>query len=73
MHPITYWRKNNPNGRVTCAELAKMLGISEPEISRWENGLRKIPAERCRLISTVTGIPRHKLRPDIFDEEAEAA
>jgi DNA-binding transcriptional regulator YdaS (Cro superfamily) len=73
MHPITHWRLNHPNGRVTCVELGKLLGVSEPEISRWENGLRRIPPERCKAIFAVTGIPRSVLRPDIFGEEAEAA
>ena len=47
-------------------------GVSKETVSRWENGRRKPEPERVPKISRVTGIPRHKIRPDLY-EPAEAA
>lgn len=44
-----------------------MLGVSAAEVSRWESGRRQVPAERVIEFEKITGIPRHKLRPDVFD------
>lgn len=44
-------------------QLADALGVSPSAISMW----RRIPAERVADVSRVTGIPRAKLRPDIFE------
>jgi DNA-binding transcriptional regulator YdaS (Cro superfamily) len=54
---------------------AKLLRVSRSELWKWENGTRRIPAERANWIWTITGIARHKLRPDVFEEaeETEAA
>jgi DNA-binding transcriptional regulator YdaS (Cro superfamily) len=43
-------------------ELGRALGINYQALQTW----RRIPAERVRDIERVTGIPREKLRPDIF-------
>lgn len=56
------WREEN---RLTQTELAERIGIDQPSLSRWERG-GKIPAERVRKVSEVTGIPREELRPDLF-------
>jgi TorA maturation chaperone TorD len=57
-------------------ELARRLGISQPSVSAWN----RVPAERVTAVEAATGISRHKLRPDLFDEnfmdeldEADAA
>jgi TorA maturation chaperone TorD len=42
--------------------LARALGVSQPAVSMW----KRIPAERVADIEAVTGIPRAKLRPDLF-------
>jgi DNA-binding transcriptional regulator YdaS (Cro superfamily) len=57
--------------------IARELGIEKGAISQW----KVIPAERVPPISRITGIPRHLLRPDLWDppcgcgqqEPAEAA
>jgi TorA maturation chaperone TorD len=42
--------------------LARALGISQPAVSGW----RKIPAERVLAVESLTGVPRHVLRPDLY-------
>jgi len=46
--------------------LARVLGIKLPSLYSW----RRIPAERVRRVSEITGIPRHELRPDLWDAPA---
>lgn len=43
--------------------LAELLGLKPQGISQW----RRIPAERAARISAITGIPRHELRPDLWE------
>lgn len=42
--------------------LARALGIKFQSIQKW----KKIPAERIVAVEAVTGIPREKLRPDLY-------
>lgn len=42
--------------------LGRALGIKFQSIQNW----RQIPAERVIAVERATGIPREKLRPDIF-------
>ena len=44
------------------AELARKLNISRSAVHQWT----KIPVERVLQIETITGIPRHEQRPDIY-------
>lgn len=41
--------------------------ISPQAISQW----KRVPAERVADVERATGIPRHRLRPDIFERPAE--
>ena len=43
--------------------LSRLLGISQPAISSW----KRVPADRILQIEAVTGIPRHVIRPDLYD------
>lgn len=43
-------------------ELAKRLGVRPSAISQW----RQVPAHRTAAIEAATGIPRQKLRPDLY-------
>lgn len=46
-------------------DLANKFGLKgSGTISKWENG--RIPAECVPMVSDVTGIPHHLLRPDIY-------
>jgi DNA-binding transcriptional regulator YdaS (Cro superfamily) len=53
--------------------LSIKLGLSRAAVSGW----KRIPAERVADVERVTGIPREKLRPDLFQrsatEQTEAA
>jgi len=51
----------NQRGKLT--ELAQALGVTPSAIYQW----RRVPAERVRDVSRVTGIPLWELRPDIFE------
>jgi transcriptional regulator with XRE-family HTH domain len=53
-------------------DLRVQLGISSTgTISKWEKG--RIPAERVLEVSRLTGIPPHRLRPDIYPAPPERA
>jgi sulfate adenylyltransferase subunit 2 len=47
-------------------DVADAVGRSEAAVSQWVNGERDIPAELIPQIEAVTGIPRHRLRPDLW-------
>ncbi len=44
------------------AALARHLGISPAAVSKWD----RIPAERVVEVESFTGIPRERLRPDLY-------
>ena len=63
---------NSPNARGlaeakkaagSAKNLACLLGISPPAISRWGD---EIPLARVLDVERVTGVPRAVLRPDMF-------
>ena len=51
--------------------MSTKLGLSRGAVSQWE----EIPAERVIAVETLTGVPRARLRPDLFDQpqQQEAA
>jgi DNA-binding transcriptional regulator YdaS (Cro superfamily) len=52
--------------RGRASHLAACLAVSPALVSMWAHGSRRIPAERCRQISALTGVPLKSLRPDCF-------
>jgi hypothetical protein len=44
--------------------LARELGLSRAALYKWQ----RVPLKYLRLLTKMTGIPRHKLRPDIYGE-----
>lgn len=46
------------------AKIARALGITKQAVSQW----RRVPAGRVLIVSEITGIPPHELRPDIYPE-----
>ncbi|MEI8144601.1 MAG: Cro/CI family transcriptional regulator [Alphaproteobacteria bacterium] len=42
--------------------LARELGIAQPSVSNWD----RIPPERVLTVESLTGVPRHVLRPDLY-------
>ena len=51
---------------LTTTDLAKIVGISRPHMSRLENNKMKITAETAVRIEKLLGISRADLRPDLF-------
>ena len=67
VHPLRAYRAQHD---LTCAKLAKTLGIAEPTLRSFENGHRKISAETAIEIERKIGISRSELRSDIFERAA---
>ena len=51
--------------RGRLSELSRAMGVSHSTVLRWVEA--RVPAERVKAVSAVTGIPPHELRPDVFD------
>ena len=49
-------------------ELARRLGVSRQAIYQWT----EVPVERAADLERITGIPRSRLRPDVFKAAARA-
>lgn len=47
------------------SQLADLLDVDKSVTTRWAQ--KKIPAERVVEVESATGIPRQKLRPDLYD------
>lgn len=47
-------------------KLARAIGTTQGHVSQW---LRrgKVPADKVLKIERATGVPAHKLRPDVFE------
>jgi len=50
-------------------EIADAIGRSEAAVSQWVSGEREIPADLVAKVSAITGIPKRKLRPDLWGED----
>lgn len=46
--------------------LARGVGVSHSAVIDWRRAGR-IPANRVPAVSRITGVPRHVLRPDLWD------
>ena len=49
---------------MTQEDAAKLIGVSQGTISKWEDG--KVPAEWVPRLKQYTGLPYHLIRPDLF-------
>lgn len=49
-------------------DVAEAVSRSEAAVSQWVKGERDIPAELVPQIEALTGIPRHRLRPDLWGQ-----
>lgn len=56
----------------TLDGVAEMFGVDRRTIIRWEKGEPPVPVGRLDEVEAVTGIPRARLRPDVF-KQPEAA
>lgn len=55
--------------RTSQAHLGRLLGISQRAVGKWLQAGR-VPAGRVVDVERVTGIPREKLRPDLYRRAA---
>ena len=46
------------------ADLARSLGVDKATVTRWSRGT--VPTKHIVEVERVTGIPREKLRPDLY-------
>lgn len=65
MHALKEFRLKQPIP-LRQSDIAQRLGLTIVQISRWENGRSRVPAERAVMLEKEFGIPREALRPDIF-------
>lgn len=65
MHPIREYRLKQPIP-LRQSDIAIRIGVTAVQVSRYETGLKRIPAEKAVAIEKEFGIPRERLRPDIF-------
>ena len=47
-----------------ASALARELGVSRAALYKWE----RVPMKYLRTLAKLTGIPRQKLRPDIYGD-----
>lgn len=45
-------------------QLARRIGIAQPSVSNWN----RVPADRVVAVEVATGVPRVRLRPDLYSE-----
>ena len=62
MHPLRAFRDQRG---LSQGQLAELLEVARPSVTRWENGTRNVDADKLPLISERTGIPPRALRPDL--------
>jgi DNA-binding transcriptional regulator YdaS (Cro superfamily) len=55
----------------TKKALAEALGVHQSTISAWR-ARGRIPAEHVVGIERASGVPRHELRPDLYQIKASA-
>ncbi|WP_366509169.1 YdaS family helix-turn-helix protein [uncultured Sphingomonas sp.] len=48
---------------------ARLLGVTQPTIWRWLKAKKACPAEHVAIFAEATGIPRRRLRPDLYADQ----
>lgn len=49
------------------AELARKLGLTRQAIYQWSS----VPPKHVPEVESLSGVPRHRLRPDLYPQERE--
>lgn len=60
--------KFRAEAKVSLEHVATWFDVNKTTIMRWEKGEVPIPLNRLAKIEAVTGIPRERLRPDVFGQ-----
>jgi DNA-binding transcriptional regulator YdaS (Cro superfamily) len=67
-NPIRAWRDLND---VSVKDFAEMVGVQDSAVCKWER--RGVSASKALDVHRATGIPLHRLRPDIYPDPDDAA
>jgi len=51
------------------AKFARLIGVTAQAVSQWD----EVPPLRVLAVERVSGVPRHKLRPDLYPLEDRAS
>ena len=62
--PIADLRKKKG---LTIEAAAELFGVERSSIIRWEKGTPMIPLKRLDDAAKIYGVPKKKIRPDIFE------
>ncbi len=62
-NPIRAWRTLE---QMTVKEFAELIGVQDSAVCKWERG--RVSSKNALKVHEVTGIPLHRLRPDIYPE-----
>ena len=57
---------------ISDAEFAQQHGVSAEAVRLWRKGLRRMSPATAMAIEQKAGIPRHELRPDLWEPPARA-
>lgn len=63
MEQLRNWRRA---AGLTAEEAGGLIGVSNVQWGRLENGTRQVAADKAIEVERITGISRHELRPDVF-------
>lgn len=66
-HPLTEYRESQ-EPKLTLEGLGTLVGVTKASLSRIEAGLQMPSPDLARALETETGVPRWKLRPDLWEE-----
>lgn len=58
---------------ISDADFAQQHGVSAEAVRLWRKGLRRMSPDTAKAIEQKTGIPRHELRPDLWEPPAAAS
>lgn len=60
---------NELDERGLRSRIARELNITPGAVTQWQ----EVPAKHVLAVAKITGIPRHRLRPDLYPVEGEVA
>lgn len=67
-NPIRAWRELHD---VSVKDFAETVGVQDSAVSKWERSA--VSTKKALKVHEVTGIPLHKLRPDIYPAPTQAS
>ena len=59
--------------KLTDADLARLLLVTEDTVRGWRRGASRMSLHNAKQVEREFGIPRHLLRPDLFEPPLEAS